>query len=195
MPFTRPFQEGYTRDANGSLYVNVDGGTVTLATEDVEIGAVEIKDGTTDQRVTVNPDGTLSVSGPLTNAQLRASAVPISGVVGITGEVEIKNDTGNPVPVTGTVNPTTPSVLIGFITAVTTAGTRVQLAANAIVAGIMQAPSTNVGVIYVGAATVSAAVFGAELQPGQSTGIAIDNTNRIFIDASSSGDKCAFLGS
>ncbi len=43
------------------------------------------------------------VSGPLTNAELRATPVPISGTVSITGEVEIKNDSGNPIPVSGTV--------------------------------------------------------------------------------------------
>ncbi len=90
---------------------------------------------------------------------------------------------------------TTPSALVAFVTAVTTAGTRVQLAANAIAAGVLQAPSTNTGIIYVGGATVSATVFGAELQPGQSTGIAINNTDKIYIDASVNGDKCAFIGS
>lgn len=95
----------------------------------------------------------------------------------------------------GTANPTTPTTLIPFVTTVTTAGTRVQLASNAIVAGILQAPSTNTGVIYVGGSTVSSTVFGAELQPGQATGIAIDNTNKIYIDASVNGDRVAFLGS
>lgn len=87
------------------------GGDVTLTVSDVEIGAVEIKDSSTDNRATVRntdpaatdyglvvrniPSGTqavsgpfltdaelrvtpVSVSGPLTDAQLRAAAVPIS---------------------------------------------------------------------------------------------------------------------
>jgi hypothetical protein len=71
------------------------GGDVTLTVSDVEIGAVEIKDSTTDNRATVRnsdpdptdygivvrniPSGTQAVSGPfLTNAELRAAAVPIS---------------------------------------------------------------------------------------------------------------------
>jgi len=70
------------------------GGDVTLTVSDVEIGAVELKDSTTDNRATVRnsdpdpadyalvvrniPSGTQVVSGPLTDAELRASAVPIS---------------------------------------------------------------------------------------------------------------------
>ena len=70
-------------------------GDVTLTVSDVEIGAVEIKDSSTDNRATVRntdpaasdyglvvrniPSGTQAVSGPfLTNAELRAAAVPIS---------------------------------------------------------------------------------------------------------------------
>jgi hypothetical protein len=70
-------------------------GDVTLTVSDVEIGAVEIKDSSTDNRATVRntdpaasdyglvvrniPSGTQAVSGPfLTDAELRASAVPIS---------------------------------------------------------------------------------------------------------------------
>jgi hypothetical protein len=43
------------------------------------------------------------LSQPLTDTQLRASAVPISGTVAISNSsLEISNDVGNPVPVTGT---------------------------------------------------------------------------------------------
>lgn len=103
----------------------------------------------------------------------------------------------SPWVVSGTVtaNPTTPSTLVAFVTAVTTAGTRVQLGSNAVQGGVLQAPSTNTGIIYVGGSGVSSSVYGAELQPGQSTGIAIDNTNKLYIDASVNGDKCAFIGS
>jgi len=90
----------------------------------------------------------------------------------------------------------TPTALVSFVTTVTTAGTEVNLADNVVSAGVLQAPSTNTGIIYVhNANTVSSTVFGAELQPGQSTGVAIDNTDRIWVDSSVSGDKVAFLGS
>jgi len=67
-----------------------------------------------DQSVTIS--GTVPVSGPLTDAQLRATAIPVSGTleitndvgnaipvsgnVGVTGSVEIANDSGNAIPTT-----------------------------------------------------------------------------------------------
>lgn len=94
------------------------------------------------------------------------------------------------------VLPTTPTTLLAFLTTVTTAGTRVQLASNAVTNGfILEAPSTNTGLIYIGGSSVSSTSYGAELQPGQSTSVAIDNTNKIYVDSSVSGDKVACLGS
>ena len=88
-----------------------------------------------------------------------------------------------------------PSTLVAFITDIPTAGTKVQLATNVIIAGIIEAPSTNTGNVYIGGSNVSSTVFGSELQPGQSAGIAINNTNKIYIDAATSGDDVAFFGS
>lgn len=103
---------------------------------------------------------------------------------------------GGIVTISSTVNPAQPTALIAFTTTVTTAGTRVQLASNVLTVGaILEAPSTNTGLIYVGGVTVSSTVFGAELQPGQSTSVAIDNTSRIYIDSSVNGDKLSALGS
>lgn len=121
-------------------------------------------------------DASITVTGSLTDAELRATAVPISGTI--------------------TANPTVPSTVFAFVTAVTTAGTRVQLASNTLTNGaILQAPSTNTGIIYIGTVTVSSTVYGAELQPGQATSFAGNNTNLIYIDSSANGDKCACLGS
>lgn len=93
------------------------------------------------------------------------------------------------------VSEITPSTLIAFITDIPTAGTRVQLASNTIIAGVFEAPSTNTGNVFIGGSDVSSTVFGAELQPGQSIGVAIDDTDNIWIDAATSGDDVAFLGS
>lgn len=112
-------------------------------------------------------------------------------VVGSTGNALNVNITNASIATTGAA----PTTIVAFVTTVTTAGTRVQLASNTIIAGILQAPSTNTGNVYIGGATVSNTVFGAELQPGQSVGIAISNTDKIYIDAASNGDKVAFLGS
>lgn len=76
-------------------------GPIVLDPSDVEIGAVEIKDGTTDTRAVVVasapagteaglvvrniPSGTQAVSGPVTDAQIRATPLPVSGTVSVTG--------------------------------------------------------------------------------------------------------------
>ena len=93
------------------------------------------------------------------------------------------------------VSEASPSTIIAFVTDIPSAATRVQLASNTVVAGVLQAPSTNTGIVYIGGSNVSSTVFGAELQPGQSIGLAINNTNKIWIDAASSGDDAAFIGS
>ena len=74
--------------------------SVTLTTGDIEIGAVEIKNATDDTRAVVGANGlyvdvrasvgltdtqlratAVPVSGPLTDTQLRATAVPVSGAL------------------------------------------------------------------------------------------------------------------
>ncbi len=88
-----------------------------------------------------------------------------------------------------------PTTLLAFITGIPTATTRVQLATNTVIAGVIQAPSTNTGNVFIGGSNVSSTVFGSELQPGQSVGVAINNTDKIWIDAATSGDDVAFFGS
>ncbi len=108
--------------------------------------------------------------------------------------VAIVDASGNQVTSFG--GSTIPSTLIAFVTANATAGSRTQLASNTVANGfIIEAPSTNTGLIYVGGSNVSATVFGAELQPGQSVGISVNNTNLVYIDSSINGDKAALIGS
>jgi len=69
------------------------GGDVTLTVSDIEIGAVEIKDASTDTRAIVTAAGRLSVELPpggsgLTDAELRASPVPVS-VSGVATEATL----------------------------------------------------------------------------------------------------------
>lgn len=125
-----------------------------------------------------------------------------SGACTLTYVLAIKQGSTNPVSgstvsVTGTVatQEAVPTTIVAFRTTITTAGTRVQLASNSCSAVVIEAPSTNTGVIYVGDSSVSSTVFGAELQPGQSTGLAINNTNKIYVDTATSGNKVAVLGS
>lgn len=76
----------------------------------VDIRTIEVSPGVHVQvLVLVKSDGTAylpttpadtqPVSGPLTDAQLRAVPVPISGNVGVLGAVEVVNDVGNALPV------------------------------------------------------------------------------------------------
>lgn len=75
-------------------YIDMGDGTwaplslVSVDPGDINVGAVELKDATTSDRASVSPGGALKVdasdsvqpvSGPLTNAQLRASAVSVTG--------------------------------------------------------------------------------------------------------------------
>ncbi len=110
----------------------------------------------------------------------------------VSGSVPVVNPDGSNIGGSTTL----PSSFAAFRTTVTTAGTRVQLTSNALTVGvILEAPSTNTGLIYIGGSNVSSSVFGAELQAGQSVSMAVNNTNLIYADASVSGDKVAALGS
>jgi len=54
-------------------------GKVTLETGDLEIGAVEIKDGTTDQRATVNASGELLVAAAASTSAIQAKGTDATG--------------------------------------------------------------------------------------------------------------------
>ncbi len=89
----------------------------------------------------------------------------------------------------------TPSTIRNSKTTVTTAGTRVVLAAsNTIQAVVIQAVQSNTGTIYVGDSSVSS-TNGYELIAGQAIGVAIDNLNKIYIDASANSQSVTYIGS
>jgi hypothetical protein len=77
------WQEGNVRDdTTGNLKVDVAAGNVTLATADIEIGAVELKDSTTNDRVAVSAAGRLSVDAsgvpvPITSASSLTVGAPV----------------------------------------------------------------------------------------------------------------------
>lgn len=94
--------------------------------------------------------------------------------------------------ISSTTNPTLPTT--GFTNQVTTNGTAVQFGTNTLSVGvIVQALSTNVASIYIGFSGVTTAT-GYELQPGQATSTAIDNTNKLYV-IGTSGDKICWIGS
>lgn len=84
-------------------------GTVAVsnfpATQPVS-GTVEV---TNDVGNPLPVSGTVTATGPLTDAQLRAAVVPVSlAATTVTNEVEVKNDAGSPLAVSGTVTATGP---------------------------------------------------------------------------------------
>lgn len=110
---------------------------------------------------------TLPVSGPLTDAELRASPVsvtedPFSSVV------------------TGQTN-------------VTTAGTRVALGASTAILGVViRAKLTNTGLIYVGNSSVTSS-NGYILDRGSAVTVNVDNLADISIDSSVSGEGVSYM--
>jgi len=75
---------------------------------------------------------------------------------------------------------------------VTTAGTRVQLGANAASVVIVRAKPGNTGLIYVGGSGVTAA-NGYDLSPGGEVTLNVSNTNLIYVDAATNGDGVSYI--
>lgn len=145
---------------------------------------------------TFSPSGTQDVNLKQVNGNTVVTAANGVQANAISNGTNIANVTAAHALLVDTSLTALPSAIVAFVTAVSTAGTRVNLASNALTQGIiLEAPSTNTGKIYVGGSTVSSTVYGAELSPGQATSFAGNNTNLIYIDASVNGDKCSALGS
>lgn len=85
-----------------------------------------------------------------------------------------------------------PTSVVSGAQNVTTAGTRVQLATNACKSMSVKAKSSNTGLIYLGDVTV-ASTNGYQLGAGESVSFDIDNTNRVYIDSSVSGEGVTFM--
>jgi hypothetical protein len=96
----------------------------SLETGDIEIGAVEIKDGTTDNRAVVNAAGRLMVDA-----------------------------TTGTITVTGAVNITAPTMIRGADVTVGTTPVELTFTGTTMSISI-KAASTNTGIIYVGTSTV-----------------------------------------
>lgn len=165
-------------DGGGSLTVD---GTVAVSnpTANPETGLA--KDATLTGRLPAALDGdggvkthvqnfpaTQPVSGPLTDTQLRATALPISGNVGIAGNVEVVNDVGNPLPVSGTVSTTLHTSATGTQTSVANAVTNVTLlAANSDRKGATIYNDDTAAILKIKlGATASASSFTCAIAPG-----------------------------
>lgn len=78
-------------------------------------------------------------------------------------------------------------------TNVTTAGTRVTLAASQVVTSLtIKALSTNTGIIYVGNASVASS-NGYQLSAGESVSIDLANLNTVNLDCSVNGEGVTYI--
>lgn len=99
-------------------------------------------------------------------------------------------------PVSGTVTTTesVPTTIYNGKKTVTTAGTRVVLAASQAVKSVtIKALSTNTGFIYVGDTSV-ASTNGLQLEAGETISLDIANLNTVNLDSSVNGEGCTYIG-
>jgi len=96
------------------------------------------------------------------------------------------------VNVESTVQPPSPTSVVSGKDTITAAGTHEQMANVACKSVTIRALSTNTGIIYLGPDGVTAAT-GYQLSAGESVDIAIDNVNRIYIDASVTDEGVTYL--
>lgn len=105
---------------------------------------------------------------------------------------------GMAVTIVGGGTPATPTVVLNGGKNVAVTGTAVQLPAGACSGAVITANSTNAGNVFVGSSTVTnnrgATTSGAELQPGQSIGVAIANLSAIYVNGTA-GDGVNWLAS
>lgn len=128
-----------------------------------------------------------TTNGVQVNAALPAGANVIGHVI---------TDIGSTTAVTGTVTTSeaAPTTVLNGKTNVTTAGTRVVLAASTACKSVtIKALSVNTGLIYVGSSTVSSA-NGFQLSAGDTISLDIANLNTINIDSAVNGEGVSYLG-
>lgn len=115
-----------------------------------------------------------------------ASTAPVSTDTAIVVGISPNSSLPNP------VLPTTP--LTGQKTSTGTA-VAISSTSQPLVNGvIVQALSTNAGLVYIGGSGVTSST-GFQLQPGQATSTAVANLNEVYVISVSSGDGICFIGS
>lgn len=155
--------------------------------------------------------GTVTISNPgLTDTQLRASAVPVSGTFFQTTQpVSIASMPSTPVtgtfwqttqPISGTVAITNPLVTVPLVgqAKINITGTAVQLSTQTLLNGvIISARSTNVNPIALGTSSVANTVDGTGngyiLESGCSVSVACANANDLWINGTL-GDFVSWIG-
>lgn len=150
----------------------IPGNRVDIAVSDIEIGAVELKDATTDTRAIINAANTGRVA---TNAVLLTQPIDAAGNI-------ISSDAA-------------PTTLTGGTKTVTTSGTAEALGASlAIKSAYLRAPESNIGDIYVGDSSVDKTTSQQLiLEPGDYASLDIANRSTIYLDAGTNGEGVDYL--
>ena len=135
------------------------------------------------------------LTGRIPRDQNRAPVMgAVSSADGVTVEpLEINTSTGRLLVDASSSSSSLPTAIINGQATVGTSAAA--LANNVLTQGvIVQALSTNSVSIYVGNSNVTTST-GFELQPGQATSIAINNTNLIYVISGSASQGLCFVGS
>lgn len=130
---------------------------------------------------------TQPVSGPLTDAQLRATPVPVSGTVTATGPLTDAQLRATPVPVTDKVS----TAIFNGQQAVTASA--VALPSNSATEVCVKAMIGNTINVYVGTSAVTIST-GLELAPGDAYCVKTDNSSDLLVIASTTGASVSFAG-
>ena len=164
----------------------------------------------TQLRASALPVAVSSAPG-LTDAQLRATPVPVNGSVSVTGSVEIANDSGNPLPVSGTFWQATQPVSVSALPLPAGAATETTLAAvntkipalgqAAMAASLPVAIASNQGalqtvepaLILTGAAAQTAVVNNILEAAAGATGTDVSNYRSMTVQVVSTGTAGTFI--
>lgn len=108
-------------------------------------------------------------------------------------DIPVRVSSSNPLPVSATTE-SAPTTIYNGKKTVTTAGTRVVLAASQAVKSVtIKALSTNTGFIYVGDTSV-ASTNGLQLEAGETISLDIANLNTVNLDSSVNGEGVTYIG-
>lgn len=110
--------------------------------------------------------------------------------------VRAELDGSGNVPVSGSVTTAAPTAVRNGKKTVASAGTAEVIVGSSttVVGVVIQALESNTGLVYIGNSSVDS-TNGMELQAGQATGLAIDNLNKVYVDAAVTGEGVCFIGS
>lgn len=163
---------------------------VTLATDCT--GQVKLAAGSAViGHVIVDTAPSTAVTGPLTDTQLRATAVPVS-LASQPLPTGAATEAGHLATIDTVL--AIPTGIFNGVKNVTTAGTRVTLASTQAVKSVtIKAKAANTGTIYVGNTGVTSA-NGFALLAGESISMDIADLATVNLDASVNGEGVTYLG-